>query len=405
MQYLRCNIYKVKNKIIMKRYYIGFVVVYLLVITSCGNNKVSETDAAHKHSSHEDEIVISEIQFKNSGIEVGAIETKKISTTIKANGTLDVPPQNLISISAPYGGFVKSTELLHGKFVKKGEVLAIMEHPDYIQLQQEYLETKSNLNFAKAEFERQQMLNKEEVNSTKTVQKAKTEFEVLQARYKGIQAKLELIHIDIKKLESGTIQKTIELRSPINGYVTQVYVNIGAFVNANTVLFEIVDTEHLHAEVSVFEKDINAIKVGQRVSVILANESKPRTAKVYLIGKEIAPDRTVKIHCHLDEEDTHLLPGMYLTAFIEAADENTQALPINGIVLFEGKSYVFELVNHTKGNYTFKRIEVQQGTTDKNYIAIQANEMLTNKKLVLQGAHALLAAMANTEDSGHGHAH
>lgn len=388
----------------MKNLIYSFIGVIMLT-ASCGS-KQTETAASSELDSNSNELVtLTESQFKNVGIRLGTISTQKITAKIKANGTLDVPPQNLISISAPYGGFLKSTELLQGMHVHKGDVIAVMEHPDYIQLQQDYLENKSALTFAKAEYERQQTLSKEDVSSKKTLQKAKADFETLSARVQGLRAKLEMIRINLTKLDAGDIQKTIELRAPINGYVTKVHATIGAFVTANTILFEIVDTEHLHAEISVFEKDINAIKVGQKVSILLTNETEPRYAKVYLIGKEITPERTVRVHCHLDKEDTDLLPGMYLTAFIDVQGVETMALPEQGVVEFEGHHYVFELLKNENGTYQFKRIEVTRVGGENGFVAISSTENLTGKQLVTAGAYQLLAGMMNTADEVGGHAH
>ncbi len=383
----------------MKKYiYSTLFVTVILLGAACGSKSTEQAANSSSDSSSNDLVSLTESQFKNVGIELGGVSTQKITTKIKTNGTLDVPPQNLMHISAPYGGFLKSTALLQGMHVHKGDVIAVMEHPDYIQLQQDYLENKSSLAFAKSEFERQQTLSKEDVSSKKTLQKAKADYETLSARVQGLRAKLELIHINLTKLDAGEIQKTIELRAPINGYVTKIHASIGAFVTANTVLFEIVDTEHLHAEISVFEKDINSIQVGQRVSLVLPNESEPRYAKVYLIGKEITPERTVRVHCHLDKEDTNLLPGMYLTAYIDVQGMEATTLPEKGVVEYEGHHYIFEQIKHEGGQYTFKRIEVQHLESENGVAAIFSKEDLKGKNLVTNGAYQLLSAMMNTAE-------
>jgi cobalt-zinc-cadmium efflux system membrane fusion protein len=383
----------------MKKFIYSTLFISLILFgAACGSKNTEQATNASSDSTSNDLVSLTESQFKNVGIKLGSVSTQKITTKIKTNGTLDVPPQNLIHISAPYGGFLKSTELLQGMHVHKGDVIAVMEHPDYIQLQQDYLENKSALAFAKGEYERQQTLSKEDVSSKKTLQKAKAEFETLSARVQGLRAKLELIRINMTKLDANEIQKTIELRAPINGYVTKIHASIGAFVTANTVLFEIVDTEHLHAEISVFEKDINSIKIGQKVSLVLPNESEPRYAKVYLIGKEITPERTVRVHCHLDKEDTNLLPGMYLTAYVDVQGLEATTLPEKGVVEFEGHHYVFEQIKHEGGKYTFKRIEVQHLESENGIAAIYSKEDLSGKNLVTDGAYQLLSAMMNTAE-------
>ena len=384
----------------MKKHFIQYL-SYLLVaiLAACGQSSTQTTDAENADSNTAAlSVTLTETQVKNAGIVLGQVSTQPINQKIKASGKLDVPPQNLNSISAPYGGFLKSTNLLQGMHVHKGDIVAVMEHPDYIQLQQDYLENKSQLTYLKTELERQQELAKEEINSKKTLQKAKAEYETMHARVQGLRAKLELIKIDVNKLEQGTIQKTINLIAPINGYVTKVNTNIGAFVTANTVLFELVDTEHLHAEVSVFEKDLGTVKIGQQVAITLANETKPRLAKVYLIGKEITDDRTVRVHCHLNEEDNTLIPGMYLTAYIDVQAQGENALPDDAVVNHEGKSLVFELVENASGQFKFIPIEVTVLGTENGYTAIQASTPLIAKKLVTKGAYKVLSAMMNTPE-------
>lgn len=380
------------------KYNIILIAATVLLGVACGNKNQPEVAETTTDSTAEESVHLTSTQFNNAGIALGKAVSQNINQKIKANGKLDVPPQNLVSISAPYGGFLKSTTLLQGMHVHKGEIIAQMEHPDYIQLQQDYLENKSTLTYLKNELDRQQELAKEEVNSRKTLQKAKTDFEVMQARVNGLRAKLELINIDVVKLEKGTMQKVVALTSPINGYVTKVNVNIGAFVTANTVLFEIVDTEHLHAEISVFEKDIHHIKIGQKVAFTLANETQERFAKVHLIGREISDDRTVRVHCHLNQEDKDLLPGMYLTAYIDVKASTNNTLPSNAFVDFEGKSYVFLLSKKLNDSYTFTRIEVEKLGEENGYTAFTSTQDLSNKEIVTEGAYKLLSAMQGGEE-------
>ena len=384
----------------MKNLKYNFILIAANVLfgMACGNKNQPEVTETSIDSTAKETIVLASTQFNNAGIVLAKPVSQNINQKIKANGKLDVPPQNLVSISAPYGGFLKSTALLQGMHVHKGEVIAQMEHPDYIQLQQDYLENKSTLTYLKNELDRQQELAKEEVNSKKTLQKAKTDFEVMQARVNGLRAKLELINIDVAKLEKGAMQKVVALTSPINGYVTKVNVNIGAFVTANTILFEIVDTEHLHAEISVFEKDIHHIKIGQKVAFTLANETQERFAKVHLIGREISEDRTVRVHCHLSKEDKDLLPGMYLTAYIDVKTSTNNTLPSNAFVDFEGKSYVFLLSKKPNNSYTFTRIEVEKLGEENGFTAFTSTQDLNNKNIVTEGAYKLLSAMQGGEE-------
>ncbi|HRH62094.1 MAG TPA: efflux RND transporter periplasmic adaptor subunit [Bacteroidia bacterium] len=387
-----------KKTIINKTLALLFIAV---LFASCG----SKTEETKQEEHHEEEASVVELtpeQVKIINLKLGKIEMKDLSGAIKVNGMLDVPPQNLVSISAPMGGFVKSTELLQGMKVSKGQAIVVMQHPDYIQMQQDFLESKSQLDYLELEYKRQQELSKDNVNSQKTLQQAKSQYESMLAKNAGLKAKLMMLGINGDKLTSQTIQNTISINSPISGYVTHVNVNIGMYVNPTDVMFKIVDTEHLHAELTVFEKDVPKIKIGQKVRFTLANETDERTATVYLIGREISEDRTVRIHCHLDKEDLDLLPGMYLKAYVEAGTQSLPAIPNEAIVNFEGKDFIF--VAEKEANH-FKMLEVTKGISELGFTEVEMKEGLNNESLiVISGAYDILAKIKNSEEEG-GHAH
>jgi cobalt-zinc-cadmium efflux system membrane fusion protein len=315
---------------------------------------------------------------------------------IKANGMLDVPPQNMVTVSAPLGGFVKSTELLQGMKVKKGQVIAVLEHPDYIQLQEDYLSGKNQLEFLELEYKRQEELSKENINAAKALQQAKSNYFGTKAKVQGLKAKLKLININPQDLEAGEIQNTISIPSPIAGYVTEVNVNIGKHVNPMDVMFKIIDTEHLHAEAQVFEKDIPHLKIGQLVRIYLSNETNERLAKIFLIGKEITPERTVRVHCHLEGEDASLIPGLYFKALIETNPQQVATLPNEAIVTFDNKYFVF--IESVDGKRQYELTEIQKGETGEGFTMVTLPSSINSKNIVLKGTYTLLSILKNTEE-------
>ncbi len=388
---------------------INFYILLLLVLgfLSCGDRDAAQSsqpnstaDDKHEHDEIENKVTLTEIQYKTAGIILGSIEPRQISGTFQANGVLDVPPQQKVSISIPFGGFLKQTNLLQGMRVKRGQLLAVIENPDYIQMQQDYLEAKSQLEFAREDYQRQQELAKENVNAKKTLQQALSSFNTLTARVAGLREKIKVSGINLQAVEKGDIQSSINIYSPINGFVTKVNVNIGKFVNSADVLFEIVDTEHLHAELTVFEKDVTKLEVGQKLRFILGNDTHERSAKVYLIGREIAEDRTVRVHCHIDEEDIHLLPGMYLKAIVETGNKEVSALPQSAIVDYLGKKYIFV----QRAEREFEMLPVYTGNSNNGYVEVEipGDANISKNSIVLKGAYDLLSTIKN-KDSEEGH--
>jgi cobalt-zinc-cadmium efflux system membrane fusion protein len=328
------------------------------------------------------------------GIEVGQPVMRSISGVIKANGMLDVPPQNLVSISAPLGGFVKRTEFLQGMRVAKGQTVVVLEHPDYIQLQEDYLMTKNQLEYLELEYKRQEELQNEKVSAAKDFQMAKSNYQSSKAKLLGLKAKLELINIHPSDIENGEIKSTISIASPISGFISQVNVNIGMYVSPSTMMFRIVDTEHLHAEAQVFEKDIPQLKIGQKVFLRLSNETTEREATVYLIGKEITPERTVRVHCHLEKEDAALIPGLFFSARIETSQIQVSTVPSDGIVLFQNKSYVFVQMQPLQ----FEMVEIEKGVSEGGFTQVTLTEALKEKQIVLKGAYHLVSILRNSEE-------
>ncbi|SER00898.1 efflux RND transporter periplasmic adaptor subunit [Pedobacter rhizosphaerae] len=384
---------------------IYFLLISTVSLTACTEPKKEKEPEQEEAHAESDLVTLTPEQQQVIGITLGYIAQKELSGTTKVNGMLDLPPQSLVSVSTPLEGIVKSTDMLQGMRVKKGALVAVMQNPEFIQMQQDYLDYKSQLQYLKQELDRQEELAKENVNSKKALQKARSEYQSVSARLLGQRTKLSLLNINFKALEAGQILKTFNLYAPIGGYVTQVNTNIGAFASTTDLLFKIADTEHLHAELTVFEKDVPKLKIGQKVRFTLANEEKERLATVYLIGREISKERTVQIHCHLDQEDTQLLPGMYLKAYVESGMNRVDALPDEAIVEFEGKKYVFVAEKNPErkvAEHQYKMTEVKTGIAENGYTQISFLRPEQDHQVVIKGTYDLLSKVKNEEEE-HGH--
>jgi cobalt-zinc-cadmium efflux system membrane fusion protein len=230
------------------------IIYSVLVIAACNT-------AAPKPETTASELLTNQVELDSSqlrmaGIVTGKAETKDISSTLTVNGVVDVPPQNIVSVSFPLGGYLKSTRLLPGMRVRKGEVIGTIEDQALVQLQQDYLVTKSKLDYLKQDLERQRILNENKVNADKVLQQATTEVESQQVLLKGFSEKLRLVGLQPEQLTSENLSRSVALRSPINGYVSKVNVNIGKYVNPTDVLFELINPDDMHGALTVFEKDM-----------------------------------------------------------------------------------------------------------------------------------------------------
>ncbi len=369
--------------------------IICVLLTACGGPQTTLSESLHDTTAEHVLVTLNDEETRLAGIQTGTVELKTISRHVQASGKLDVPPNNKVSISAPMQGVVRTTKVLQGTRVSKGETIAELEHADYIQLQQDYLDYSSQLEYLEAEHKRQEELAGEQINAKKTAQQSKSAYQSMQAKVQGVKAKLQLIGVDIQSLERNGIKPFIVIKSPINGYITRVNINMGSYVAPNDVMFEVVNTEHLHAELTVFEKDIMNIKIGQKVVFTLGNETQKRTAEVHLVGREIQDDRSVRVHCHLDVEDASLIPGTYLKASIETSNQQAMALPDEAIVGFEGIDYVF--VQTTAD--TYKIVEIKKGNSEGGYSEVLLPQSIAaDAKIVTKGSYSLLGKLKNTEE-------
>jgi cobalt-zinc-cadmium efflux system membrane fusion protein len=312
---------------------------------------------------------------------------------LRVSGVIDMPPQNLVSISFPLGGYLKSTQLLPGLRIAKGEVIAVMEDQSFVQLQQDYLMAKVRLNLLANEQTRQQDLDAGDATSKKALQQAIAATEEQKVSVKALSEKLRIIGIDPDHLSVEKISRTVQLRSPINGYVSKVNVNIGKYVNPADVLFELVDPTDIHAALTVYEKDYANVQPGQEVIISLANDSsKKYYAEVILATHNLDENRAGMLHCHFEKHYPELMPGMYLNAEIALSGRQMYAVPEDAVVRYKSKYYVFLVEAGGK----FRLTEIQTGATDNGMIGLMNNNIDWSKEVVVtHKAFTLLGAMMN----------
>lgn len=375
----------------MKR--IIYIISTVLLLSSCGNKK---TESEKEPVTADGNIItLTAAQIKNAGIVTGSLDQRPIAAVLKLNGKIDVPPQNMVSVSVPLGGYLKTTKLLPGMHVSKGEVIAVMEDQQYIQLQQDYLMTKSKLIYSQLEYDRQKELNQSKASSDKVFQLAAAELSGLQITQRALSEKLQLIGINPASVTQNNISRSINIYSPINGFVTKVNVNIGKYVSPTEVLFEMVNPEDIHLNLLVFEKDVDKLFIGQTVTAFTNNDpAKKYSCKILLIGKEIGAERNTEVHCHFEQYDKTLIPGTYLNAEIAVRSRNSFVLPEDAVVRFENKQYAFVKKTDTQ----FEMLQVETGNTENGFTEILQADQVAKETFVTKGAYSLLMGLKNKSE-------
>lgn len=410
-------------------------------LSSCGKKTKShseeEAETEH-HDEHENlsTVMLTAEQMKSIKIELGNIEKKQLTASLKANGILKVPNQNKASATAMLGGVVKNILVQTGSTVRQGQVIATLSNTSFVTLQEEYLSVSSEMNLAEAELKRQKELQEGNAGALKNLQAAESKVKSLKARKASLRKQLELIGIGTSSLSPENIQSTVSIKSPINGTVSNVLVNIGSFVDANNPIAEIVDNSQLHLDLYVYEKDLPKLKNGQTIHFTLTNNpGKEYDADIYAISNTFEPNtKAVAVHAMVKGNKQGLIDGMNITALVSLEDALVDAVPTDAIVNYEGQDYIFivtdahaevehhdseeakeghehdaqghQLVDkeeHHEEGTTFEKIPVRKGTTDIGYSEIALlKEIPANSKIVTSGAFFILAKMTN---QGEGHEH
>ena len=375
---------------------------YMLILAlfcsiACGTKKPDAVGETKSTLEDEKTVSLNVAQIQNAGIEIGMASETTMSATVKVNGVVDVPPQSMVSVSFPLGGYLKSSHLLPGMGVRKGEVIATLEDQSYVQLQQDFLVAKARMDYLSTDLDRQKDLSAQDATSKKIYQQALADYKTQQVLIKSLEEKLRIVGIDPDKLTVGNISRAINLRSPINGFVSKVNVNIGKYVNPADVLFELVDPDDIHAALTVFEKDIMLIKKGMRAEVSLADKpGKKYEVDVILVTRNVDEARSGLVHCHFENANHELLPGMFLNGVFELENKKVKAVPESAIVRFEGRNYVFL----AKDSANFEMTPIETGVTQNGMVEVKTNEAinLNEQKLVLKNAYSLLGKLKNKTD-------
>ena len=380
-----------------------YIIILSVLIVACGNQK-KEQDQVVEMDTHDNEIHVSKAQFDSEKMQLGELTLQDFNKSVKTIGYIDVPPKNKASVSTFMSGYVKHTPLLIGDEVKKGQKVVTLENPEFVELQQNYLEVSEKLNYLKSEFERQQKLLEENITSKKKFLKAESDYKSNLAHYNGLKQKLKMLNISPKNVEQGKITSTINLYAPINGFVTKVNVSNGSFVSASSEVIEIIDTDHIHLELIVYEKDILNIKKGQPIKFKISEASDEIfDAEVYLVGTSInTTNRTIEIHGHLHDEkhQKNFVRGMFVEATIITNTNKLMALPKEAIAEIDGEYFVLILNSNHEGNYEFEMEKVEIGKQNEHFIELLNIEDIKDKQVLTKGAYMLLA---DNEGGGHSH--
>ncbi|MCM4156472.1 efflux RND transporter periplasmic adaptor subunit [Gramella sp. AN32] len=390
--------------------YLSKITVLGLAIFSLAACKENQNDTVKIKSEnsetehHEEEhISLTQSQAEDAGLVYGTFRQEEIKVPIEVNGSIELPPNNIASISSLLDGFVVKINFLEGDVVKKGEALVELKDPAYVKLQQEYLSVYGRLNYLEQELERQQILNDADVGAKKNLQQAQSEYSAKKAELAALKEQLNYVGISATAIENGKIQNRVYLRAPFGGTVTSVSANNGEKVPSGQEIMQVINREHMHLELQLFQKDIPKVRKGQNVIfTIPAFEDSPVfKGEVSLVGKNLNMEsRTIRVHAHFKENEM-LIPGLYVEAKIMQDSKKLRVLPASAVVSDKGISYFFIKTKNKQNKISFEKVAFEQGIKSAELVQISSfDEIEDTTSIVLNGA-LMLKAVMNKAEGGH----
>lgn len=376
----------------MKRFCILSIVLF--AFAACGTRE--STAEEPKDAAPGNVVLLSGAEMQTAGMAVGQPQKGMVRSWLKVNGLIEAPPQNVVSVSFPIGGYLASTKLMPGMSVRKGQPIAEMKDPGIIQLQQDYLIARSKVGFLQKEYDRQKLLNATKTTSDKVLEQTQSEYQAQRILMYSLGEKLRMIRIDPASLTERSIRQSAMIYAPIDGYVSAVHVNVGKYVTPSDVLFELVNPRNLHLAVTIFEKDLSSIRKGQPVKVSLVNNpGKTFDAEVALVSRNLDGDRSAVVHCHFTQPTVDLLPGMFADARIAVENKEALTVPEDAVVRWGDAQYLF--VEKEKG--TFEMVPVQVGTTHEGRTEIgPLPSDLAGRPMIVGNAYAALMKLHNKSE-------
>ena len=373
------------------------ILLTTIILSSCGTNPKSTTTKEDSVDVASNIVQLTKEQASLAQLELAPIEQGKMKGMTHLNGVIDVPPTGIASVSIPMGGYIQDINLIPGTFVKKGQVLATVKDPAYVQLQENYLATKAKLSYLQQDLDRQKALLTQEAVSKKSFQQIQADYNTNAIQLKALSEQLKLINIQPENLTTEKMSSLVQLVAPIAGYISKVNINRGKYVTPSDILLEIINPNDIHAAITIYEKDIANFKVGMKGTVTLTQDpAKKYPVSVLAVAHNINEDKTALLHCHFEKIPANVLPGMFLTADMVVETKDAVLIPIVSVQRFQGKDYIF--IQSAENVFEVKEIQVIQ--SNETFVTVSnadANAWI-GKQIVVKNAFSLLGKLMNKSE-------
>lgn len=384
--------------------YLIYLLLPVLFLTGCEKNIKTADDHHDEHEGDLEHIHITARQAAALKFDMDSLRHRDMGNSVEASGQLKVPPKNEAVITGMMGANIKSIEVRQGAEVKQGQVLAYLSHPDMLDLQSAYRKAHDEMMYLEKEYQRQKRLYEEGVAAGMIFQQAEKNYSSTKEHTKALASQLRLLNLNPGAIQSGRIFEQIPIISPINGFVQEINVRTGQFVEPQAVLFEVVNPEEIYADLRIYEKDAHSIEEGQWVDLHLPSSQMEVRAKVFSVGKSFeSASRSIHVLAEIDAPGAKLFPGTFVKARIRSEEQSVTAFPESAIVEVENKTYVFSGFKEANGDWEFSAEEVKINSTEDGWSSVVFLRDLPMQTLFAFNNAYYLLAEALKGMGGHDH--
>jgi cobalt-zinc-cadmium efflux system membrane fusion protein len=361
----------------MKKY--SIFLILCCALAACSNEHKTAANQEKKDNGPQLTVMLTAKQIGMSGIVSAAPTEGESPSLLEANGTVVLLANSKAEISAMFRGQITKILASEGQNIHKGQVLMEMMVPELVQVQQAYVQSSNELDFLRKEKERQQTLVNENAGALKNLQEVDSKYKQQLSIFRAAEAKLRMAGLDqlsVQSLERNGFVDHINITAPIGGYLDHYPVSLGTSVNEGQPLAKINNLEDLHADISVYEKDIQSVHEGQPVNLHFSDAKIPVIeGKVEFIGREVDPlKRSVMLHVSFKAPaGIMILPEMQIKASISTSTVHAFQIPQSAVMKEDEKYYFYYQEKKSGENISFKKQYFQPLNISNGVVSLNTN--------------------------------
>lgn len=365
--------------------------ILILWLASCSETPPMATSPMEEQSASE-LLSISEQQFAASDFALGKVSLAKFEESLKVNGTVYLPESKQAIVSTLMPGTLGPIRLAPGQWVQKGQVLFRVTNPVLINLQQDFLIARENVELLREEYLRQQELAAANISLKKDLLAVQTNLRTTEVKVTALAQKLKLYGIDPEQLSVDSITASVPITAPISGYVADIYANEGMFLEPGVKALAIRNTNGIQLRLNLLEKDWAALKKGQLVQFsVPGNTGKTFRARIQTIQPMVDEQQMIPVYCTIEESaKKSLVSGMFVTAQIVTTGTESMALPEAAVVKLDRQYFVLKLVTREADQLQFEKIPIEERLRQQGMVQVENTNWDRDDQFLVKGAYYLV---------------